>query len=57
MKVIWSSYAKYSFADELEFIYKKWNSKEVNKFITLVDIATEKLSSETLQGKSPLKHR
>lgn len=29
MTVLWSTNAKYSFAEELEFIYIKWNLKSV----------------------------
>ena len=35
MKIYWSETAKASYAEELEFIFKKWGDKEVEKFITL----------------------
>ncbi len=51
MTVIWSTYAKHSFSDELDFIFLKWNLKEVKKFIELVETIIHELSSGTLQGK------
>ncbi len=51
MRVLWSKYARHSFAEEIDFILIKWNSKEVAKFILLVETSIEKLSSSTWQGK------
>jgi len=49
--VSWTSYAKFSYFDELDFIKSKWTSKEVNAFITLVNEFIENLSCNIIQGK------
>lgn len=51
MTVIWTKHAKFSFNEELEFIVKKWNEKEVEGFIQLVDDFIKKLKTGILQGK------
>ncbi len=52
MKVIWSTEAKLSYYQELDFIYKKWNKKEVEKFIKLIDEFVKNLEIGILQGKN-----
>lgn len=52
MKVIWGEKAKQSYAEELEFIFKKWNTKEVEKFMLLVNDYLEKLKSGIIEGKN-----
>ena len=49
--ILWTSYAKYSYFEELDFIASKWTSKEVNAFISLVNHFIENLSHGILQGK------
>ena len=51
MKVIWTPNAELSFANELEFISKKWTSREVFNFIDLVDDFVRKLEQGTIIGK------
>ncbi len=36
-KIYWTSLAEISFADELEYIFKKWNVSEVGNFIVLTE--------------------
>jgi len=52
MKVIWSAEGKISYFKELEFIYEKWNEKEVENFILLVEEVVKKLETGVLQGKN-----
>ena len=49
--VSWTSYAKLSYFEELDFIQLKWTLKEVNAFIRLVDKLIENLSTGVIQGK------
>ena len=35
MTIFWTETAKLSYAEELDFIYRKWGNKEVEKFIAL----------------------
>ncbi len=56
MKVIWSIEGKYTYDKELEFIFKKWNTKEVEKFIILVDQFVKKLETGVLKGKNLFKN-
>lgn len=51
MKIIWSIEAKVTYEKELEFIFEKWNTKEVHKFILLVEEFVQKLESGVLKGK------
>jgi len=51
MNVIWGKKAKYSYFDELDFILKKWNQKEVDKFILLVNEFIKTLEEGVLEGK------
>lgn len=52
MKIIWSAEAKITYFRELEFIHKKWNIKEVKKFISLVDDFIKDLKTGIIQGKT-----
>lgn len=36
LKVKWSTLAEITLADEIDFILKKWNLAEANKFVSLV---------------------
>lgn len=47
----WTFLASESYFDEIEFIYKKWNLKEVNKFESLVASELERLSLNPKIGK------
>ncbi len=49
--VSWTSYAKYSYFDELDFIKSKWTLKEVNAFVNLVNECIENLSRGIIEGK------
>ncbi|AXG68708.1 hypothetical protein KORDIASMS9_00924 [Kordia sp. SMS9] len=49
--VSWTSYAKYSYFDELDFIKSKWTLKEVNAFVNLVNECIENLSCSIIEGK------
>lgn len=49
--VSWTTYAKLSYFEELDFIQLKWTSKEVNAFALLVEFFVENLSKGTIQGK------
>lgn len=51
MNVIWGKKAKYSYFDELDFILKKWNQQEVDKFIILVNEFIKTLEEGVLKGK------
>lgn len=51
MKINFTSTADASFEDEVDFIFRKWNITEVEKFIDLVDDFTEKLSENPYLGK------
>jgi plasmid stabilization system protein ParE len=51
MKINFTSSANNSFEDEVDFIFKKWNVIEVEKFINLVDDFTKKLSENPCLGK------
>lgn len=55
MDVYWTSTANVSINEEVEFILVKWNLKEVNKFIKLVDDFTKSLSENPYLGKKSLK--
>lgn len=42
--IYWSVLSKESFNDEVDFIFLKWNSEEVFRFIKLVESTVERLS-------------
>lgn len=49
--VEWTPSAQVSFLDEVDFIYLKWNYKEVLKFQDLVEIETARLAINPEIGK------
>ncbi|MBL4887627.1 MAG: hypothetical protein JKZ03_04085 [Flavobacteriaceae bacterium] len=51
MKVVWSKNAQYSYGEELEFIDKKWTSREVENFMTLVENFIKNLETGIIKGK------
>lgn len=55
MKIAWSRIAEETFNDELDFIFKKWGHKEVERFIALVEDFIKTLESGILKGKSSKK--
>lgn len=52
MKIVWTETAELSFNSEIEFIFKKWTTKEVQSFIDLVNTDLNKLKQFPLLGKS-----
>ncbi len=52
----WSTYAKTSYFEELDFIDFKWNQQEVEKFIDLVDEFVVRLSKGIIEGKTYTNH-
>lgn len=51
MKIVWTKTAELTFHAEMEFILKKWNLKQVEKFINLVDDIIDQLKKFPLLGK------
>ena len=49
--VEWTDLAKETYFAEIDFIYQKWNSKEVVKFEYLVEIEINRISKNPLIGK------
>jgi plasmid stabilization system protein ParE len=49
-KTIWALTAKNSYHEEIEFIFSKWNLKEVNKFTDLVESELNRLSINPVMG-------
>ncbi|MFN4199558.1 MAG: hypothetical protein ACK4FS_11080 [Flavobacterium sp.] len=52
----WTFSALNSYYEEIEFIYLKWNQKEVLKFENLVAIELERLSKNPTLGKINFKN-
>ena len=50
-EVIWTFDSVTSFHEEIDFIYKKWNHKEVIKFESLVEENLERLAENPAIGK------
>ncbi len=50
-KIFWTEIASHSYERELDFIYHKWNRKEVIKFMALVDDFVVKVQSGFIVGK------
>jgi plasmid stabilization system protein ParE len=48
--IYWSVLSKESFNDEVDFIFHKWSFSEVSKFVELVEVTTERLSSQPKIG-------
>lgn len=53
--IYWTDLAKVSYEEELDFINYKWNLKEVEKFMDLVEHKLSLLSKDILQGRLSLK--
>lgn len=51
MKIVWTETASLSFAEELDFIFRKWGNKEVEKFINLSEEFLQILKSGRVEGK------
>ncbi|MEM0519512.1 MULTISPECIES: type II toxin-antitoxin system RelE/ParE family toxin [Aequorivita] len=51
MKVFWTQLADITFEDEIEFILRKWNNAEAEKFIDLVEDFKKALSTNPYMGK------
>ena len=51
MKIVWSENARLSYAEELEYIAKKWTINEVTDFMDLVEGFTSKLKTGTIEGR------
>ena len=52
--IIWSILAEITFAEEIEFIFKKWNQVEVDKFDDLVQENFKRISKNPLIGNQKL---
>lgn len=50
IKIIWSYNASVSFGNEVDFILMKWNIKEAEKFVDLVDSILLKLKETSFIG-------
>lgn len=50
-QIFWTDIARLTYENELEFIYTKWNRKEVIKFMDLVDDFVQKIESGFIVGK------
>ncbi|OYQ43403.1 hypothetical protein CHU92_03440 [Flavobacterium cyanobacteriorum] len=49
--IYWTTLGETTFADEVDFIYRKWNQKEVERFIKVVSTVIEKLKQNPFIGK------
>lgn len=52
--IIWSTLAEITFAEEIEFIFEKWNQVEVDKFDDLVRENLKRISKRPLIGNQKL---
>ncbi len=50
-KVVWVPLAVETYMEEIDFIFLKWNQKEVDDFVILVDENLKKLSINPLIGQ------
>lgn len=50
-KVVWVPLAVETFMEEIDFIYLKWNQKELDDFVMLVDENLKRLSINPLIGQ------
>jgi len=55
MQVVWGKNARLTYLDELDYIFKKWNYKEVKNFVNLVTDFIKNLESGVIQGKISFK--
>lgn len=56
-KIIWQPTANTTFYEEIDFIFLKWNSKEVLKFIDLVKTNLVRLSENPALGRYEVKFK
>ena len=47
----WSKLAELTFSEEMDFIFEKWNQKEVDKFGLLVQNCLQSISENPKIGK------
>jgi plasmid stabilization system protein ParE len=52
--ITWSTLAEITFAEEIEFIFEKWNQLEVDKFDDLFRENLKRISKNPLIGKQKL---
>ena len=52
--IIWSTMTEITFAEEIEFIFEKWNQVEVDKFDYLVRENLKRISKNPLIGNQKL---
>ena len=50
-KIVWVPLAIETYMEEIDFIYLKWNQKEVDAFVMLVDENLKRLSINPLIGQ------
>ena len=50
-KIVWVPLAVETYMEEIDFIYLKWNQKEVDDFVMLVDENLKRLSINPLIGQ------
>jgi hypothetical protein len=50
-KIVWVPLAVETYMQEIDFIYLKWNQKEVDDFVMLVDENLKRLSINPLIGQ------
>ena len=50
-KIVWVPLAVETYMEEIDFIYLKWNQKEVDDFVMLVDENLKRLSINHLIGQ------
>jgi hypothetical protein len=50
-KIVWVPLAVETYMEEIDFIYLKWNQKEVDDFVVLVDENLKRLSINPLIGQ------
>ncbi|MDQ5929743.1 MAG: hypothetical protein QG594_1524 [Bacteroidota bacterium] len=50
-EIFWTDLANLTYEKELDFIFKKWNRKEVMNFMDLVDDFVKKIESGFILGK------
>jgi len=55
MQVVWGKNARLTYLDELDYIFKKWNYKEVKNFVNLVTDFIKNLEFGVIQGKISFK--
>ena len=56
-EIYWTSLAELSYAEEIEFIFKKWNGAEVSEFVILVENFISQLTQYPYLGKKVSQHK